>query len=547
MPPLRLPNKKGKQKQKQTPIDFSSVQSALQSPLDFEGWIEGERALLSQLSQARADNLQRAEGVQQEEQGERYQFGSKAQRHYTNAVIAFRCAASLDPSSFDALYNSARITQQLASDHLPAPECYHALEEAVAGYRHALTLAKTGEERIDALFNLAQACVELQEMGDAGATGKKEVDRLREARQLFAEVERLQTAAMEKVFGSSAGEEEEDEGMDEGEGSTAGSEAGVQMGNATEGRIVTPQLVLDTILEGFEVDLALYSTSGVDSSALAIIAASAHSTLQRAFTLRQQHIAASSPAVDLSLSLAQLSLSSTCSAHLPPTSPLLLTTEAQHSLFTTLLPLHPRNPSLLSSYADHLLDSLSLSDSTTAAQTLQQATQAYSTAYTLLSDRFSPQNDLPAHSIPALLSSNLIARSTLLLLQSHLSPSSSPTLLTEAQNLALQAITITSSGLSITLDPSSGGLSAKASPGRRDWSTIRTLREGWFQLVRVRLRIDGGVEGQPKALTEAWGKATGRQGSMDARWCVEEVFRDDKIWEATGGAEEGMWSALVGL
>ncbi|ORY87415.1 hypothetical protein BCR35DRAFT_351319 [Leucosporidium creatinivorum] len=523
MPPLRLP-KKGKAKAKAAPIDFTSLQTALQSQLDFDGWIE--------------------EGVQQEEQGERYQFGTKAQRHYTNAVIAFRCAASLNPTSFDALYNSARITQQLASDHLAAPECYNALEEAVASYRQALTLATTEEERIDALFNLAQACVELQEMGDAGATGKKEASRLMEARELFAEVERLQTAAMEKVFGSgsSGGEEEDDEGMDEAEGSRAGSEAGVQMGEATEGRIVTPQLVLDTILEGFEVDLALYSTPSIDAESLTTLASSAHAALQRAFTLRQQHLAASSPAVDLSLSLAQLSFSSTCSSHLPSTAPLLLTPEAQRALYTTLLPLHPRNPSLLSSYADHLLDSLPLTPD--ASSTLQQATTAYTTVYALLCDRFTPQKDLPAHAVPALLSSNLVARSSLLLLQDHLD-NPTPTTLLEAQKLALEAVAITGSGVTISLD-SAGGLSAKATAGRKDWSTIKALREAWFQLVRIRLRVDG-AEGQARALGEAWGKATGRSVSVDLQWCVDEVYRDDKVWEASQGAEEALWRGLVGV
>lgn len=486
----------------------------------------------------------RTEAEQQESQGTRYQFGAKAERHYSNAVVAFRCASSLNPTSFDALYNAARVTQQLGSEHLAAPECYTALEQAVAGYRQALPLAQGEEEGIDAMFNLAQACVELQEMSDGGATEKREEGGYTEARRLFAEVERLQTAAMEKVFGGgtgSAGAEEEEQGMEE-----VGEDAGMQMGQATEGRIVTPQLVLDTILEGFEVDLSLYSSSSAPE-AQATHALSAGSSLSRAFALRQLHLPPASPSVDLSLSLAQLSLSSTCSPHLPSTTPHLLSPAAQSALYTHLLTRHPRNPSLLSTYADHLIDSLSLP--ATSPSPLDTATEAYLTASTLLSSRLTPPKDLPAHAIPSLLSANLVARSTVALLRWHLLPPDSgekAAVLKEAQQLAMDAVNRSGSGLTISRDPSSSsGFSAKFAPtptGRNDWTTIRATREAWFQLVRVQLRLDAG---QGKGLVEAWGKAMGRSGRVDGVWCVEEVFREDKVWEVSRGEEEGAWRELL--
>ena len=42
MAPLRLPTKKSKNKQKAIPIDFTSLETALRTELDAEGWLEGE-------------------------------------------------------------------------------------------------------------------------------------------------------------------------------------------------------------------------------------------------------------------------------------------------------------------------------------------------------------------------------------------------------------------------------------------------------------------------------------------------------------------------
>lgn len=488
----------------------------------------------------------------QEEQGERYQFGPKSQRHYTNAVLAFRCAASLSPTSFDAHFNAARVTQSLGSDHLPAPDCYNALEEAVAGYRATLPLATNEEEQVDCLFNLAQALVALQEMNDDAARGRRDTaQRLLEAKQLFAEVERLQTAAMEKVFGDSAGADQE-----EAEIADEGADGRMQTGQATEGRTVTPQLVLDTILEVIEIDLALYSTPSLDVDTLTSLATSAEAALQRAIDLRQQHIPSSSPSVDLSLSLAQINLSSTCSTHLPSLSPLLLDVAAQRDRYETLLQLHPKNPSLLSAYADFLYESLPLqlpppsNSPSIEARTLK----CYETAYKLLSDRFSPLKDVQTHSVPSLLAANLVAQSNLKLLQLLLptTTTKSPALLEEAQLRAAEAIAITGAGLTVSpspTDPSS--LSINSSPGRRDWRTVKALRDAWFQFIRTQLHLvlqgrgdSEAAVARAKTMLEGWEKVTGRTGQVDALWFVESI-KEDPIWVAGAGAEDQAWMELM--
>jgi len=45
-------------------------------------------------------------GVDQEERGERFAVGTKAERHYQQALDLYRQAAGYDPSSVDALYNA---------------------------------------------------------------------------------------------------------------------------------------------------------------------------------------------------------------------------------------------------------------------------------------------------------------------------------------------------------------------------------------------------------------------------------------------------------
>lgn len=155
-----------------------------------------------------------AEGVHQEEQGERYQFGPKAQRHYSNSTLCYKIASSLSPTSFDAHYNLSRVNLHLATDHLPAPQCLTTVAEAVAGFGKAVDLAAAEGEgeavtkTIDGGFNLAQALMAGRGLIEEGAGGV-EGDGLRmaeEARGWLERVEGLQRQEMANAGFTAANE-----------------------------------------------------------------------------------------------------------------------------------------------------------------------------------------------------------------------------------------------------------------------------------------------------------------------------------------------------
>ncbi|GAA5866958.1 hypothetical protein JCM1840_005920 [Sporobolomyces johnsonii] len=558
---MRLPPKKSKQKK---PIDFTTPQSAVASApsLDYEGWMQ--------------------EGVKQEEQGERYQSGAKAARHYSNAVVCFAVASSLSPTSFDSRYNAARVLYQLATEHLPPPVALAALGQAISGYREALAVVQDGTEgfataRIDGLFNLAQADVALYEMLEEGAVVSPDpgmsMQAAQEAKQLFVEVEKLQRIELDKVFGG------EDPGMDESEGeemedsasSAAGSEQAVQ---ALETSIVTPQLVLDTLLESISLDTSLHSSLFNDAAAQSELLQSAMTTYERAAILRAS-IPGASPDLDLELSLARFSILATS-----PSSSEQATMLLQNLLSSTSKP----SPSLLSAYADHLVDSLSLSEPLPALlQSLEHALNTYQTASSLLSSRLSPPKDVPASQIPSLLSANLVSQAYIHLLTFHLLSSTSSsstreqlqTHLSTAQTLALDSISALKSGLFLSLSPapsssspsSPGRLTLVRAPGaasvepRTDTRTLLALRTSFFALVRIRLHLvaasssPGALDGEERTrFWPVWSALTrgARDGDelrrADVAWWVDES-REDKVAEAMGREaaerDEKWWCSLL--
>ncbi|GAA5971212.1 hypothetical protein JCM11641_004187 [Rhodosporidiobolus odoratus] len=581
--PLRLPPKPKKGKQKQINIDYTSPETVRTSaPSDWQ-----------------PDDFL-AEGTRQEEQGERYQSGPKAQRHTHNAVTCYRLAASLSPStssssavstSFDARYNVARALQTLATEHLAPPVCLETLQQAIEWYREALAVLGEGEgetARIDGLFNLAQAHVELHEMLEEGAAAVNEegthaLQAANEALSLFMEVERRQRIAMEQVFGSDGpqqslegtGSEDTDDAA-----SIAGSATEVQ---ATETTVVTPQLIVDTLLALIAFTLTLVSSNTTESSATGslnqtTLRTSAVSALSRATSLRTQipHASAGQPDdLDIELASVQGSVLAICS----PAS-----TEATSFLHSTLTSLSSPRAELLSLFGDNLLDSLPLSKPLPELlSTLQHALQVYQQASSLLSNRLSPPKNTPSARLPSLLSANLAAQATVhlltytiasraLTLDSSLSASFPQQQLADhleqAHQLSLDSIGAAKSGISLAISNTSppGALKptlalVRAPPSqdlRNDWRTLSAVRAALFTLVRVRLRFDRSEEAwqaekkQFGALWRAVGlnRSGGTVGSAEEqrlrareiRWWSEESA-EDKISEATEEGERAReWS-----
>ncbi|GAA6048413.1 hypothetical protein JCM3770_003746 [Rhodotorula araucariae] len=585
MPPLKLP-KKGKGRQ--VHIDFASPETARASaPSDWaaDEWLD--------------------EGTRQEEQGERYQAGAKAARHYSNAATCYALASAARPADFDSRYNAARVWQTLATEHLAAPDCLTALDRARQGYREALAVLVPGAEgeataRIDALFNLAQADVALFEMlEDAVAPVDGERERAlqvaREARELFVEVERLQREEMVRFFGTSgpAGTEDDtddaDEMKDAASSGTGGAETSVR---AVETTIVTPQLIVDTLLESVAFDLALYDSSISDPATQAELRQSALDSFARATALRAS-VPGEATSLDFELAFAQATMLTT------------LSPDEATPFIEQLAASSPPKVDLLSLGADHLIETLDLSSPLPSIlATLARALDAYESAHALLANRLSPPRDIPASHLPSLLSANLVAQSTVHLVSYELlsrgpepgtgAPSTAAQHLAQAHALALAATSAPRSGLSLALSASASASasspSAPPAPGTRarapalalarappstdprgDWRTRSALRTGLFALARVRLRMDpspspspspsppragtSGDKSQFWALWRALGLARGAGGDdvarvreIDARWWAQEVD-GDKVMEAmapeAAQAEREYWEGLA--
>lgn len=500
------------------------------------------------------------EGIKQEEQGERYQFGSKATRHYSNAVISYSIAASLSPKDFDSRYNAARVLYQLATDHLSPTEAFDALGKAIMGYREAVGVLEEGEEnmmaRIDGSFNLAQADVGLFEMLDeAAVVGVPEGTALqaaKEAKDLFVQVESLQRVEMEKIFGS-GGVEEEEEGTQESEEAQEEPAGEVE---ATQTSIVTPQLVLDTLLESISVDMSLHESLSRDPASQSQLLESAKATFERAVSLRNNFLSNAPPEIDVEMTLAQFSIYSS------PSSP-----EATQLLEGALAGSSNPSPSLLSIYADHLVESLPLSQSLEIiGPQLEQALSTYQRVQALLTNRLSPPKDVPSYQIPLLLSSNLLAQSTVHLLSYHITQTSNDSSsslhhLTNAHSLALESITVLKSGLALKPSSTSSGLALLRSPPSQEplsnLSTILALRASYFTLIRIRIRSadsDEKLQEEKKRFWSVWSALTraSRDGpelrKADLGWWIDEI-EEDKVAECMGSEaaskETQWWTSLL--
>ncbi|GAA5844433.1 hypothetical protein JCM9279_006301 [Rhodotorula babjevae] len=584
MAPLKLP-KKGKGKQ--VHIDFASLDSArtsAPSTWSADDWFD--------------------EGTRQEEQGERYQAGSKAARHCNNAAVCYALAAVANPLDFDSRYNGARVLQTLATEHLAPAECLTALDKAHSGYRDALAVLDQQQQqpgggnssamaRIDALFNLAQADVALFDaLEDAVMVveGEREraVEAASEAKRLFVEVERLQRDEMARFFGAggpgaAAGEEDDDEDEVVSSGTSGGAETSVR---AMESTIVTPQLVIDTLLESLRFDLALHDWAGTDSATQAELRSSALASFARATELRGA-VQGDAADLDFELAFAKASMLTTLSP-----------AEATPYL-DELARAHPRKVDLLSLGADHLVESLPLSASPSSSSlpallaTLSTALAAYESAQALLSNRLSPPRDVPAAHLPSLLSANLVAQASVHLVAAGLlsrAPAAAGAVapadaaqqaaahLAHAHALALSATSAARSGLSLAISTSTSAPSSPVKPAlalarapastdpRTDTRTVLAVRAALFVLSRVRVRLDpsaAGLQGERAQFWALWralglGVARGaaergsegerRVRERDARWWAEEI-EGDKVMEAmadeAAGVERAYWQSLV--
>lgn len=449
---------------------------------------------------------------------------------------------TFNSTSFDALYNGARTTFQLGSEHLPSPDCVKVLQAAIDGFGKSYQVAlKEGLDQelcIDAMFNEAQATVALSSMLDEGVLPDNNdgsaVELAWKAKKLFEQVERTQSMEMEKMgFTASNEEDENDVAEVDAEENMEGDEGG---GEGIQGSIVTPTQIIETIAESISNSIDLYSSLS-DTSKLSALAADILTSIDRAKILRQLIPPSQNTSeLDLQLSLLSLSFSSTCALPIPPDSPYSLTPDALLVTHQSLLSQYPNDPALLSSLGDYIL-----SISPPTPQTLTIAMESYLAIQKSLLDPFGAhRSTTPNHSIPSLLASNLIAQSSLHLILALSDSTQQASSISNAKRCLREAIESCGAGYKFGSTSTSSLIQVKSStPGRTDWTTMSAFREAFFSLLRIDLLESGKIEGG----LEMWKAISGGRGG-DGRWFLENI-RGDTVWEIGEGREAAMWETLL--
>ncbi|KWU43201.1 hypothetical protein RHOSPDRAFT_26457 [Rhodotorula sp. JG-1b] len=560
-------------------------------------------------------------GTRQEEQGERYQVGPKAARHLLNALTCYRLAATEGTETrdfaFDARYNAARVSHALGADHLSPPECLEALQAARKGYREALIIAPLEEAtaRIDALYNLAQADASLLAQLQAGIVPptpdrtETEKELAREAKELFSEVERLQRIELERYQNTSGDDDTVDVSSSDGpdqletEGGDGGVEASVQVT-----ALVTPRLVLDTVLASISFDIQLSESSLADPETDSQLRQGAVDAFSRAMHLRAVVAAQEGDHeiadLDFELAVHQIEIMTTWSSSSAAAEEVGL--KLDELVATTADSLPSRQIDALSLLADYLVDEAfprktfaaqDESITSTATATLERALTAYQRAASLLSNRLSPPKHIPALQLPSLLSANLASQAQVHLVAHLLLFSSGVSShLDEAQRLSLEAIaaakppvvlsvpTFSSSSsptAATTASPSLPPVSAirpsgGANDARTDWTTLAAVRTGFFTLLRARYyactALASAAEPNSASLRDQlkaclWGEwsalglAKGRDGGgggdgdglaalkrSEVSWWLNEIG-EDAVANVVGAevtqAERAWWASLA--
>ena len=120
-------------------------------------------------------------GVDQDERGERFSVGAKAERHYVRALSLYQQAAQFRPSSVDAWYNAARVQYVLGTQFYLPPDAHLALIESCRMYFEALERAPMPSDgipsasRLDVLSNGGYALQALAELIDEWGTMETDV------------------------------------------------------------------------------------------------------------------------------------------------------------------------------------------------------------------------------------------------------------------------------------------------------------------------------------------------------------------------------------
>ncbi|KAH0612909.1 uncharacterized protein H6S33_009289 [Morchella sextelata] len=206
-------------------------------------------------------------GIEHEESGDRWRPGDKlkAGRFYEKAIDSYNTALQLNPTSFDAAYNLARLQYQLAQHPELTGSTHRSsrllLKTAVDSHRRCLALDPANE---DALFNTGQVLCSFAEVLIEYRTAP--VEAKTEAAQLLVEavgtlqrclaLQEAQYAALQQTQ-TQAQEAGDDTSMDMGDEPASSSSTPSEPNTTEQWAIIQPPTTPSTLLD---TTLALLST-----------------------------------------------------------------------------------------------------------------------------------------------------------------------------------------------------------------------------------------------------------------------------------------------
>ncbi|OAV99902.1 hypothetical protein PTTG_25096 [Puccinia triticina 1-1 BBBD Race 1] len=228
--------------------------------------------------------------VNQEEQGERYQFGAKAKRNYEQSIQSYRLSIDLlskNPSDrppsdgFNSHFNLARALVNFGTTFSSAPsECLKLVQHGIQEYQHAVEYAikdSNQSDEIDARYNLGLGLSTAAEMLSAGAMleddGNGSVDyhsmaiqgwkqAKEELSRAYQLQERLLSDSKNLGPGVLGDKDMTSQTMDEPmqEENRVASPANGQTTLVEEVFIITPSVLIDTLMDICEVLLSIYTS-----------------------------------------------------------------------------------------------------------------------------------------------------------------------------------------------------------------------------------------------------------------------------------------------
>ncbi|KNF03618.1 hypothetical protein PSTG_03140 [Puccinia striiformis f. sp. tritici PST-78] len=234
--------------------------------------------------------------VNQEEQGERYQFGAKARRNYEQSIDSYRLSIDLltkNPSErspsdgFNSHFNLARVLVDFGNTFASArSECLKFVQRGIQEYQHAVGYAirdSSQSDEIDARYNLGLGLSTSAEMLSAGAILEEGVNASsvdyhqmairvwKQAKEELSQAYQLQERLLAESQnlnspGLTIPEDEMNQSMEDP----------VQPGNqlasppqttlVEELFVITPSVLIDTLMDICEVLLSIYTSEPESTS-----------------------------------------------------------------------------------------------------------------------------------------------------------------------------------------------------------------------------------------------------------------------------------------